>query len=135
MMSYKRDEALPRRTPRPALVVAMLSTIALTSLVAAPAWAAGGFTEKVTPFGCAETDYSGSSSNTGVTKGSGYTKHGAIICPPPGISLGLNLTKGSSSTGYSSTFTSAIISKTITGTSGAATHGFHQIDGGHPMNT
>ena len=125
----------PRR--RKSRIAAVMGVIAVpilgATLIASPALAVGSFTEKYTPSLCTETDFSGSTSNTGTTGGSGYTKHGALICPPPGVQLGLQLTRGSTQSQYKTSFTSATVSLTLTGGTGP-THGYHTIDS-HTHNT
>jgi hypothetical protein len=124
--SKSRSRTAPmRRLTAAGVAFAAVGAVAI-SLVAAPAYALGGFTEKYTPTSCTETDFSGGTSLTSGNGGSGYTNEGAMICFAWPI-ISVRLTKGNA-TGPTVSTTSASVSTTIsnpgtlTGRHGIAQH-------------
>lgn len=88
-----------------------------------PVFAAGGFSQKVTMWGCTETDFVGGSQLSGSTA-SAFTQHNSVICTT-NLRVGARASRGSVWTGwvYSQ---SGSVSATLSGGSGTA-GGAHQI--------
>lgn len=123
-----------KKNPRAVALLAALGAVILGGmLVASPAYAAGSFTVKVTPSGCTQMDFFGSSLRTSGTNVQAYSGGGAVICNHAlGISARVSVNGVTSSTATSYTNSNAVVN--LSSTYGTPS-GHHCVDGANCRNT
>ena len=119
-VAVRPDSRTRNRTA--AVIAVVLLALATFFGTAASAEARGSFSQKVTPWGCSETDFAGNSYSSGGTVAAN-TYHNNVVCTT-NLQVGARVTAGGSSSALS---TSVWGNVTASMNSSSTPYGYHRL--------